>query len=74
MNILFFEKSQIKWVLDLEKKLKIDFEFSNQIDDIDTSGSDDDFAFGSFVQHLDKKVQNKQHRQRTMKVDKKASK
>jgi len=60
--------------LDLEKKLKIDFEFSNQIDDIDTSGSDDDFAFGSFVQHLDKKVKNTQHRQRTMKVDKKASK
>lgn len=46
LNILFFEKSQMKWVLELEKELKIDMEFANSIDDVDTSASDEENSFG----------------------------
>ena len=33
LSILFFEQSQMKFILDIEKKLNINIQFASQIDD-----------------------------------------
>jgi len=58
-NILFFEKDEMKMVLNLEKELNISIDFTNQIDDIIdaddssddlvTSGSSSSQSFGKIV-------------------------
>ena len=55
MNILFFEKDEMKFVLDLEKQLNIELEFANSIDSFSVyDQSSDDEQLGPFMQKLSK--------------------
>lgn len=47
LNILFFEKDETRFVLNLEKELNINIDFANSIDDI--VSSDPDEEFGTYV-------------------------
>jgi superfamily II DNA/RNA helicase len=42
LNILFFEKDEMKFVLNIEKELNIQIDFANSIDDIDVSSNSDE--------------------------------
>lgn len=55
LNILFFEKDDMKFVLDLEKELNINVQLANQIDDTEEVSSSDEEAtsrYGKFVHKL----------------------
>ena len=56
LNILFFEKDETRFVLNLEKELNINIDFANSIDDV--MPSDNQGEFGPFVQKMDKSVNN----------------
>ena len=58
LNILFFEKDEMRFVLNLEKELNINIDFATSIDDIETSNSEDEQSFGPFVQKLEKSSKN----------------
>lgn len=47
LNILFFEKDETRFVLNLEKELNINIDFANSIDDIEAVDPEEDF--GPFV-------------------------
>ena len=54
MNILFFEKDEMKFVLDLEKQLNIQIEFANKIDNFSVSdqSSEDESNLGPYISKL----------------------
>lgn len=83
-NILFFSPDELKFVLNLEKELNIQIEFTNNIDDVMeaasdssdvdlvTSGSSSSQSFGKIVDLMDKRTKNANFL-RSMKVDKKSA-
>jgi len=73
LNILFFEKDEMRFVLNLEKDLNISIDFANSIDDIDSSSqSEEEHGFGNFVAKLERRS-SKPNYEKYMKVDKKGS-
>jgi superfamily II DNA/RNA helicase len=61
LNILFFERDEINFVLDLERDLNIPIHFANQIEDVggETASSDEESAgYGKYVEKLDRKAGN----------------
>lgn len=74
LNILFFEKDDMKFVLNVEKELNIQIDFANSIDDIEISSNSDEEgqSFGPFVTKLEKHSTSRQMKSK-MRVDQKAS-
>jgi hypothetical protein len=66
LNILFFEKDEMKFVFSLEKELNIKIDFANSIDDIEGN------AEYNIIDKLDKHS-NSKAMTRKMRVDNKAS-
>jgi superfamily II DNA/RNA helicase len=52
LNILFFEKEEMKFVLDVERDLNIQIDFANSIGSFEDS--DGEHEFGRFVSQLEK--------------------
>ena len=71
-NILFFEKDELKFVLNLEKELNISIDFANSIDDVVESSTEGEHSLGPFVHKMDRHANSKKFVQK-MRVDSKGS-
>ena len=77
LNILFFEREDIRFVLDLERDLNIEIEFANEIGEESTASQKveqdgDQKNYGKFVDKLHK-TSSDRYQKRGMRIDQNAS-